>query len=264
MKFHAALAGASDGGRTPGRVGVFPIVSRLAVRPAFWRPFWPAFWMAPLMLVAATALAQTPPALPAVVVWDFDNQSAQASVPGDRIDYLRRSLSEDLIAALLQVPGLPVVERQRLSELLSEQKLSSSALADADSRLRLGRIVGAARMVFGGFFVIGDQVQVNLRLVDTATSRVLFSDETTAGLAQVMSQVAPMNARLVQALGGGTVRDGHFSTETWQAYDRALALADAGQLDAAAQALQDLLARQPEFNPAERQLVAVLARQARR
>ena len=54
-------------------------------------------------------------------------------------------------------------------------------------------------MVFGGFFVLGEEVQV-VRVVDTATSRVLFSDETTAP--SVMQQVEGLNRRLARALGG--------------------------------------------------------------
>ncbi len=217
-----------------------------------------------LLSGAAAALAQAPAALPAVVVWDFDNQTAVSTLPAERIDFLRRALSENLTGALLQVPGLPVVERQRLKDLLAEQKLSAGSLADDDARLRLGRIVGAARMVFGGFFVIGDAVQVHVRVIDTATARVVFSDEATSSLEAVMQQVEPMNRRLVLAIGGAAGTARAWPAEAWVAYDRALAQADAGQYDAAVSALQALLARHKDFTPAERQLVALLERMARR
>lgn len=225
---------------------------------------WPRWLGAVLLSAATSAFAQAAARLPAVVVWDFDNQTAVSALPAERTDFLRRSLSENLTGALLQVPGLPVVERQRLKDLLAEQKLGAGSLADEDARLRLGRIVGASRMVFGGFFVIGDAVQVHVRVVDTATARVVFSDESTSTLDTVMQQVEPMNRRLVQALGGAAAAGSTWPAEAWLAYDRALALADAGQLDAAVQALQALLARQKDFTPAERQLVALLERMARR
>jgi TolB-like protein len=202
-------------------------------------------------------------ALPAVVVWDFDNQSPAGL--GASADFLRRSLSENLTVSLLQTGGLQVVERQRLKDLLAEQKVSTTQLADEDSRVRLGRIVGAGRMVFGGFFVLGDEVQVHVRVVDTASSRVLFSDEATGPLASVMQQVEPMNRRLARALGGAAgATGGNFAAASWQAYDSALALADAGRIDEAVQALQALLARDKTFVPAERQLIALLEKQARR
>lgn len=208
--------------------------------------------------------------LPAVVVWDFDNQSPGALLPGlaaaGGTDYLRRALSEALTAQLLAVPGLPVVERQRLRDLLAEQKVGSAEIADADARIRLGRIVGAQRMVFGGFFVLGEQLQLNVRVVDSATSRVLFADESTGPLPGAMQQVLPMARRVVRALGGAApeaVAPAH-AESLWQAYDRALALADAGQWDAAIAALQALLAQDKTFTPAERQLVALLEKMARR
>jgi TolA-binding protein len=179
-------------------------------------------------------------------------------------------LSENLTVTLLQVAGMPVVERQRLKDLLAEQKLTAGALADEDTRLRLGKIIGAQRMIFGGFFVLGDAVQVHVRVIDTATSRVIFSDEAATPLAAVMSEVAPMNRRLALALAGGngsaaaSAGPRSHAPATWQAYDRALALADAGDFDAAVQALQGLLARDKDFVPAERQLVALLDRISRR
>ena len=118
--------------------------------------------------------------------------------------------------------------------------------------------------MFGGYFVLGTEVQVHVRVVDTATSRVLFSDEATAPLQQVMQQVEPMNRRLARALGGASGNGGHYAAASWQAYDGALALADAGRLDDAVQALQVLLTRDKTFLPAERQLVALLDKLARR
>ena len=209
-------------------------------------------------LAGGAAWAQT--ALPAVVVWDFDNQSP---LPGAG-EFLRRALPENLTAQLLRVPGLPVVERQRLRDVLAEQKLAASELADADARLRLGRIVGAARMVFGGFFVLGDQVQVHVRVVETASSRVLVSDEFTGELGTVMQQVEALNRRLTRALGGGASPGWTYAAASWEAYDRALALADAGRADDAITALQSLLAQDKNFHPAERQLVALLERLSRR
>lgn len=217
--------------------------------------------------VALATAAQTPAArLPAVVVWDFDDQTVAAlsALPRDRTAWLRRTLAESLVSALLATPGQVVVDRLRLREVLAEQKLAAGDLADESTRLRLGRIVGAERMVFGGFFVVGDAVQVNLRVVETASSRVLFSDEATAPFESVMQQQPQWAARVAQALGGRGAAAAAFDAETWQAHDAALALADAGRLDEAVAALQRLLQRTPTFEPAERLLQAVLQTMARR
>ena len=231
------------------------------VRPvALWRLLWVGVcsWLA--LCCPGPALAQA--SGPAVVVWDFDNQSPPGL--GTQEAFLRRALGESLTMSLLQPGGPPVVERQRLKDLLAEQKLSAAQLSDEDTRVRLGRILGAARMVFGGFMVLGDEVQVHVRVVDTATARVLFSDEAQAPLAEVMQRVEPLNRRLARALGAASGGAGSYAAASWRAYDRAMALADGGQLDKAVQALQDLLARDKAFQPAERQLVELLDKLARR
>jgi curli biogenesis system outer membrane secretion channel CsgG len=228
-------------------------------------------------LSTAAVAAQAPaapagaPRLPAVVVWDFEDRTVPAlsALPPGQADWLRRSLSEALAGALLRTPGQIVVDRLRLREVLAEQNLGSAALADADARLQLGRIVGAGRMVFGSFFVVGDAVQVNLRVVDTATSRVLFADEATAPFDTVMAEQPQWAARVVRALGGeapggGAAAGGAYPAALWQAHDAAAALADAGRFDDAVAALQGLLQQRSDFEPAERLLSAVLQTMARR
>ena len=213
----------------------------------------------------ATAADAAAP-LPAVVVWDFDNQTVPAlsGVPAGAGDWLQRNLSESLVGALLQSPGQRVVDRLQLRAVLAEQQLGGGDLADEAARLRLGRIVGGQRMVFGGFFIVGGEVQVNVRVVDAASSRVLFSDEATAPLDAVMQQQARMAERVVRALGGSGAAGADHAPELWQAHDRALALADAGRLDEALAALQALLASHPGFAPAERLVPVLLQSMARR
>jgi curli biogenesis system outer membrane secretion channel CsgG len=220
--------------------------------------------------MATTHAASASPAvsLPPVVVWDFDNQTvpALASIPVGAADWLQRSLSESLVAALLRQPGQVVVDRLKLRAVLAEQQLGAGELTDQATRLRLGRIAGAQRMVFGGFFVVGDQVQVNVRVVDAATSRVLFSDEATSPFDAVMQHQPALATRVVQAMGGaaGAEPGPAHADEVWQAHDRALALADAGRLDEALQALQALLTVHPGFAPAERLVPVLLDTMARR
>jgi TolB-like protein len=221
---------------------------------------------------SAAVAAQTPAAgpaparLPAVVVWDFEDRTVAAlsALPPGRADWLRRTLSEGLVSALLRTPGQAVVDRVRLREVLAEQKLGSDALADEAARLRLGRIVGAERMVFGSFFVVGDAVQVNLRVVDTASSRVLFADEATSPFDGVMAGQPAWAQRVVQALGGRGEPGRAYPPALWQAHDAAAALADAGRLDEAVSALQQVLQQRADFEPAERLLTAVLQTMARR
>jgi hypothetical protein len=94
--------------------------------------------------------------------------------------------------------------------------------------------------------------------------RVLVSDQLTGELATLMQQVQPLNRRLACALGVAESPGLSYPARAWEAYEQALAKADAGRLDAAIGALQALLGQSPNFHPAERQLVALLHKASRR
>src|SRR3989339_1751794 len=81
-----------------------------------------------------------------------------------------------IIDALLSQKGLSVVERdlEFQEEILREQRLSGSILADEMFRISLGKIQGAAFLCFGGVTAgdAPDQFVLRMEIVDTATTLV--------------------------------------------------------------------------------------------
>lgn len=220
-----------------------------------------------LLPLAAQAQTNQKPAATTVAIWDFDNHTvAQLSQLGQQ-DYLRRSLAQMLLTTLIDIPGIKLVDRQQLREVLQEQKLTSGELADEDARLRLGRILGAEQMIFGQFLILGERIQVSIRSVDSATSQVLFADEFDAPASTVLAEAGKTASRLAKALSGKPAPLNHSTqnsdTALWLAYDQALELADAGNFDAAIEHLKALLRQNKDFLAAERLLVSLLEKQAR-
>ena len=78
-----------------------------------------------------------------------------------------------------------MVERQKLVRALEELRLGSSALADEETRLRLGRIQGARLMVLGGYMAVGGRMRIDLRLVDVESSRVRKAVSRTTDSADI-------------------------------------------------------------------------------
>ena len=66
-----------------------------------------------------------------------------------------------------------VVERAVLEHLLTELNLGSSALADQDTALKLGRLLAARLIGTGSLIYLPDSTLLNLRLIDTETSAVV-------------------------------------------------------------------------------------------
>lgn len=119
------------------------------------------------LLSCATALV-TEERAGGVAVWDLDDLS-----PGVAGTNLGELLSGQVIEVLKDKAGYRIVERTRLLRALEELRLGSSALVDESTRLRVGRLIGAQRMVFGGYQIVGDQMRFDLRMVDVETGKVL-------------------------------------------------------------------------------------------
>jgi curli biogenesis system outer membrane secretion channel CsgG len=85
------------------------------------------------------------------------------------------------IIETVQQEGYTTIEREKLEIALRELNLGSSSLADSSTQLRIGRIAGASRMIFGAYQVVGNQMRLDLRVVEVETGRILKSSEKTAG-----------------------------------------------------------------------------------
>jgi curli biogenesis system outer membrane secretion channel CsgG len=109
----------------------------------------------------------------AIAIWPFDNNVIGNEAPADE-QLLVQEVFPDLLGSELSTsPRFRLVERQRLGDVLNEQKLGASELADDATRLRLGRLVGARWMAFGSYLRIGDSWQIDVRIVDAETSQII-------------------------------------------------------------------------------------------
>ncbi len=120
-----------------------------------------------------------------IAVLDIENLSPDDS-SGDDLGGL---LSSEIVSRLSTKPGVQVIERQKLLSVLQELKLGSSELTDESVRLKVGRMLGARRMVFGGYLVSGGSMRLDLRLVDVETGRVLKTAKKTVKAGDVNSWV---------------------------------------------------------------------------
>ncbi len=68
-----------------------------------------------------------------------------------------------------------MVERKILDKLLEELRLGSSDLADPSTALKVGKILSARLITTGSLIRFEDDLQINLRMVDTETSAIKIS-----------------------------------------------------------------------------------------
>jgi curli biogenesis system outer membrane secretion channel CsgG len=102
-----------------------------------------------------------------VAVWDLEDVSPVSS----RVD-VGELLAAEVGGALQRRGEYTIVERTRLLRVLEELHLGSSELADDETRLRVGRLLGARYMVFGGYQIVGNVLRLDLRLVEVETGKI--------------------------------------------------------------------------------------------
>jgi hypothetical protein len=105
----------------------------------------------------------------AVVVWNLEDLSPLPAPVAD----LGELLSGAVIDVIQSESSYTVVEREKLLLALEELYLGTSEIADEQTQLRLGRIVGARWMIFGGYQTVGDMMRLDMRRVEVSTGRVV-------------------------------------------------------------------------------------------
>lgn len=125
---------------------------------------------------AASASAPDPasPAFPAsvgaatVAILPLNNNTGDATLNGTG-----RTLAELMMEEAKTSAGARVVERERLDQVLRELRLAEDAVMNQAAAVRAGRLLGAGRMVFGSFSVLGRGFALTARVVDVETGEIV-------------------------------------------------------------------------------------------
>jgi hypothetical protein len=92
-------------------------------------------------------VVSTPPEPGSIAVQAFLNRG------NDAYRSMAKGLAAMIISDLTKVPGLKVLEREKVQLLVNEAKLGDSGLADTSSAVRSGRLMRAEKVVVGNFEV---------------------------------------------------------------------------------------------------------------
>ncbi len=92
-------------------------------------------------------VVSTPPEPGSIAVQAFVNKG------NDAYRAMAKGLAAMVIADLSKVPGLKVLEREKVQLLVNEARLGDSGLADTASAVRSGRLMRAEKVVVGNFEV---------------------------------------------------------------------------------------------------------------
>jgi curli biogenesis system outer membrane secretion channel CsgG len=137
-------------------------------------------WIILCVLISGCATSRLQDTACTVAVWEVENigvRGAMADTGG---------LMTARIMETLQTSGkCSTIEREKLDLALAELNLGASQLADESTRLQIGRLAGANRMIFGGFQTLGGTMRLDLRMVDVSTGAVIKTASQTADGADI-------------------------------------------------------------------------------
>lgn len=122
-----------------------------------------------------------PPSATAVAVMPFKNLNDDKELA-----WLSLGIAETTIADL-RSGGRVVVERDQLDKALAEIALQGEKLNEDSRAAKAGRLVGASRVLLGGYQRAGNELRITARLVDVETGVVQDTAKVTGPMASVFS-----------------------------------------------------------------------------
>jgi serine/threonine-protein kinase len=146
-------------------------------------------------------------------------------------DWLGTGIAETLAAGLSSVPGLAVLSRARVVEVL--RKLGDPAGPDTSEEtvaLRVGRELGAQLVVSGGYQRLLEQVRVTARVTELATGHIVQTLKLDGNLSEIFDVqdriLGELSAGLRLRLPADAARDRDLyethSIEAYEAYAKGL------------------------------------------
>tara|TARA_B110000196_G_C21042898_1_gene613376 strand:- start:35 stop:1090 length:1056 start_codon:yes stop_codon:yes gene_type:complete len=196
-----------------------------------------------------------------VAILYFDNTSDEK-----KLDKLQKGLAGMLISDLTNVNMLSIVERDRLEEIIKEQKLSRTKAFEPETASKIGKLLGAELILTGAYFEMFGSFRIDARLIDVETGEILKSegvDGETSHFFKLEKQLAWKIIKNLDVKLSEKEKDTLENAETEQevsyetalAYSEALDLIDARETDKAREKLKTIIADNPNFKPAKEELI---------
>jgi TolB-like protein len=238
---------------------------------------------AALGLAASVAPAQAQGAgKPTIAIMSFNNNAFTGNAR--EYDGLSKGVADFLVTEMANNPGIRVIERDQVQKLVDEQRLVANGQVDKESAIRVGKLLGAQHMIFGGFMADPrGNFRIDARAVNVETGQIVHTDRVQDKADNVMSLIEQLASKLnagmklpAMPLRTGEARTGDArrpvatqggtpvaATTTPAAatqklpmkyavmYGKALDLADRGEKERAVELFGAVLKDFPDFGPAK-------------
>jgi len=218
-------------------------------------------------LAAPGSAASAQDGKPTVAIMYFNNNVFTK----DARDYdgLMKGVPDFLITEMSGNPAIRVVERDQVQRLIDEQKLVGAGQVDRATAVKVGKLLGAQHMIFGGFMADAKgNFRIDARAVNVETGAIEFTDRVQDRSDNVLALVGQLAGRLNTGLklpasptrtgdasGPGPQQAGSPSATKLPMrvavlYGKALDMADKGDKARAVELFSAVLKEFPDYAPA--------------
>jgi hypothetical protein len=93
------------------------------------------------------------------------------------------------------------VERQRIQSIIEELNLNETDMVDKSTTQKMGKLLGAKVMLFGGFSnLFNDKLRIDIRIVRTETGETLKAEEETGELEEFLTMLQSLVKKIASDL----------------------------------------------------------------
>jgi fibronectin type 3 domain-containing protein/TolB-like protein len=110
-----------------------------------------------------------------IAIFDLKNNNPAAASRG-----YGQSISEMFITAFANRPNFEVIERKQLKKVLDEIYFDQSGIVETETAKKVGKILGVDVALVGGVAAFANSIQIDLRLLDIETGKVIIADSIEA------------------------------------------------------------------------------------
>jgi TolB-like protein len=223
-------------------------------------------------LVAPRGAVVAQAAKPTVAIMYFNNNVFTKEARD--YDGLSKGVPDFLITEMSANPAIRVVERDQVQKLIDEQKLVGAGQVDREAAVKVGKLLGAQHMIFGGFMADSKgNFRIDARAVNVETGAIEFTDRVQDRSDNVLGLVSQLAGRLNAGLKLPTrTGDASGAAGAQQAgapsatklpmrlavlYGKALDMADKGDKARAVELFSAVLKEFPDYAPARKGMAKV-------
>lgn len=211
------------------------------------------------LFAVVTASAQD--SRPGIAVFSFSNGGSYGQ-DAENFDALQVGLQQILITELARNPSMRVVERGRIAEILAEQNLGAEGRLDEATMARVGRLIGAKYLVFGGFVDFYGDFRIDARIVNGETGEMERNVRAVDKREDLYQLVVSLAGQLTENINLPSLdledeleeQAREIPTEALTLYSRALFYADQGNKERAVEFYSRAIEVFPEYTEAREDL----------